>query len=303
MRVMITGGSGLIGQALSKSLLADGHEVVIVSRDPKAHQRLPKGAEAIGWKHQTLDEFMEGVDAIVNLAGASIAGESPTQMRWTPKRKYSILDSRIQAGEKISQALEALDQKPKALIQSSAIGYYGPQADDIIDESHPNGDDFLAVVCQNWENSTRAVEALGVRRAIIRTGLVFSGEGGIFPLLKLPFSLFVGGPLGDGGQYLSWIHIDDMVDAIRFLIEDGEAQGVFNLTAPNPVTNNAFARVMGEVMRKPAALRVPAFAVKFALGEAATLALDGQRVMPERLIESGFNFRYETLETALSSLL
>jgi uncharacterized protein (TIGR01777 family) len=302
MRVIISGGSGLIGRELTKSLVVDNHEVLIISRYPKAVKNVPSSVKAIGWDEVTLAESLESADAVVNLAGASIAGESPLKMRWTPKRKIQILESRLNSGKIIVEALKATHKKPKVLIQSSAVGFYGPLADELVDENTPNGDDFLANVCREWEDSTKPVESLGVRRVIIRTGLVFSEQGGILPLLKLPFSLFIGGPLGNGKQYLSWIHMDDVVNGIRFLMDNEGAQGIFNFSSPNPINNKDFSIMLGKAMKRPSLLPVPSFVMKLALGEAATLALDGQRVMPKRLLEAGYNFKYKTVEEGLAAL-
>ena len=303
MRVLITGGSGLIGRALTENLVLDNHEVVIVSRTPETIMNLPSGVKAIGWDKKTLVKHMEDADAVVNLAGASIAGESPLKMRWTPKRRHRILQSRVDAGKILSEAIKTVNKKPEVLIQSSAVGYYGPLSDELVDENFPSGNDFLANVSQAWEDSTKSVESLGVRRVITRTGLVFSPQGGIFPLFKLPFSLFIGGRVGHGRQYLSWIHITDLVNAYRFLIDNEGSQGIYNMCSPDPVSNADFANTLGKAMRRPTLFPVPAFALKLALGEASTLALDGQRVMPKRLLEAGYTFEYKTLVPALSSLL
>ena len=306
MSVIISGGSGLIGSALAENLLADKHEVIILSRNPQKANTLPKGVKIVAWDGESANgwgELVEGADAIVNLAGASIAGENPLKMRWTAKRKSAILRSRINAGKAISEAIKSAQSKPVLLIQASAVGFYGPLDDEYVDEITPVGDDFLADVCKEWEASTKEVEALGVRRAVIRTGLVFSTKGGVFPLLLLPFKFFVGGTLGKGNQYLSWIHVNDVVAAIRFLIDEGKTQGVYNLAAPNPVTNNVFGKTLGRVIKKPSSLSLPAMAMKLALGEASTLVLDGQRVIPKRLLDAGFSFEYPNLDGALSDLL
>ena len=303
MKVIITGGSGLIGQALTNSLISDQYEVVIVSRSPQSIENLPPGVEAVGWQSSALSEALEGAHAVVNLAGANIAGEIPFKMRWTEQRKKQILDSRVMVGKMLSEAIQATKNKPKVLIQSSAVGIYGPLGDECVDETTPDGTDFLAQVGRQWEDSTRSVESMGVRRVIIRTGLVFSERDGIFSLLKLPFSLFAGGPVGSGRQYFSWIHMEDEVNAIRFLIENQAASGVFNLSAPNPVSNKQFGRTLSKVMRRPFFFPVPSFILKLLLGEVATLALDGQRVLPTRLLEAGFRFKYEQLEDALKALL
>jgi uncharacterized protein len=303
MNVIITGGSGLIGQALTKNLVADGHNVVIVSRNPEAIEDLPLGAEAVGWKSTNFTQSLEGSDAVVNLAGANIAGEIPFKMRWTPERKQQIVESRVKAGKALTAAIKTAENKPKVLVQSSAVGIYGPMKDELVDENYPDGNDFLAQVGREWEDSTQMVESIGVRWVIIRTGLVLSDQGGIFPLLKFPFTLFAGGPIGSGRQYLPWIHMEDEVNAIRFLIENQAARGVFNLSAPNPVTSKAFGKALGKAMKRPSILPAPEFALKLMLGEVSTLALDGQRVVPTRLQEAGFNFKYDHLAGALDALL
>jgi uncharacterized protein (TIGR01777 family) len=306
MRVLISGGSGMIGRALTESLTADGHEVIILSRKPEKVQGFPQNVKIIAWDGVTGEgwsEWVEGADAIVNLAGSSIAGENPLKMRWTSKRKSLILRSRLNAGRAISEAITNAQRKPGVLIQSSAIGAYGPGGNDRLTEDSPEGDDFLADVCRQWEASTRDVEDLGVRRVVIRTGLVFNSKKGIFPLLKLPFTFFVGGPLGDGKQYMSWISTHDVVAAIRFLIDSDRASGVYNLTAPHPVTNNEFSKTLGRIMKRPSAIRMPAWVMQLALGEVSTLALDSQQVLPERLMEEGFTFELPTLEIALTDLL
>ena len=189
------------------------------------------------------------------------------------------------------------------VIQSSAVGYYGPHADELIDESFPAADDFLASVCVDWEAATAAVEEHGVRRVVIRTGLVFTPQGGIFTRLQLPFTLFVGGPMGSGNQYYSWIHMSDYIAALRLLIDDHGTSGAFNMTAPNPVTSRQFAKTMGKVMGRPSLMPVPGFAMKAALGEVSMTALEGQRVIPKRLQDLGYSFKYPQLEEALLEIV
>jgi len=306
MKAVITGGSGLIGQALTKELTKNGYEVVILSRNPERTGAKLADAEVVHWDGRTQGDWVKhvnGADAVINLAGASIAGDNVLKMRWTAKRKTQIHRSRMDAGKAITEAIQSVENKPGILVQSSAVGIYGPLDDEIVDENHPLPDDYLANVCRDWENSTKGVEDMGIRRVVIRTGLVFSKEGGIFPLLRLPFSLFVGGPLGSGKQYVSWIHIDDAAGAIRHLIKQDHAAGTYNLTSPGPVSNKTFSQEMGKSMRRPALLPVPSFTMKIALGEVSTLALDGQRVVPARLIKSGYKFKHETLNEALRNLL
>ena len=299
MKVLIPGGTGLIGTALTKSLLADGHEVVILSRSPEKY-KVPPGARVVKWDAKTPDGWaaeLDGADAIVNLAGASL------DKRWTDAYKKIAWDSRVDAGKAVTAAIEQVANKPAVLIQSSAIGYYGPQDDRPISEDAPAANDFLAKVCVAWEDSTKAVEDMGVRRVIIRTGVVLSTDGGALPKMVTPMKLFAGGPLGSGKQVMSWIHIDDEVKAIRALIDDESASGVYNLTAPNPHTNSEFMKTMGKVLGRPAFMPAPSFAIKLMFGEMSTVVLDGQRVLPKHLQEQGYNFEYAQLEPALADLL
>lgn len=309
MRVIITGGTGLIGRALTNSLAADGHEVIILSRTLDRATKLPKGARAVQWDGRTAsgwDSLADGADAIVNLAGESIAGESlfPILLRrWSSKRKRAILHSRLNAGQAVVQAIEAAAKKPRVLIQSSAVGYYGTLNTDELTEEAPYANDFLARTCFDWEMSTSHAEVLGVRRAVIRSGLVFSARGGILPVMILPFKFFAGGRLGSGRQWTSWIHIDDEIGAIRFLIDNPNARGAFNLTAPHPLTNAEFSKIIGRVMRRPSFLPAPGFALKLALGEKSSLVLEGQRPLPKRLLQMGFTFKFPEAEAALRDLL
>jgi uncharacterized protein (TIGR01777 family) len=301
MRIIITGGTGLIGRALTDDLAQDGHQVIILTRSPGRDIALPDGVCFEGWDARTAEgwgSLAEGVDAIINLAGESIAAG-----RWTDARKHRILESRVNAGHAVVQAVQAARDKPRVVIQSSAVGYYGPCGDQEIDEDASPGNDFLAQTAIKWEASTTAVEDVGVRRAIVRTGVVLSPDGGALPRLMLPFKFFAGGSLGDGRQWFPWIHIADEVAAIRFLIENQEASGAFNLTAPNPFTNADFGQVLGKVLGKPALMPAPAFAMRLAFGEMATVLLDGQRAIPRRLLDLGFDFSFPEAESALRDLL
>jgi uncharacterized protein (TIGR01777 family) len=306
MRVIITGGSGFIGSALTELLTNRGHEVVILSRTPGRVDDLPENARAVGWDARTADGWGHLVDrdtAIVNLAGASLAGEGFLPSRWTHERRQIIRRSRLDVGQAVVAAVEMAETTPRVVIQSSAIGYYGTQGDERLTESTPPGDDFLAQVCVDWEASTALVEAEGVRRAIIRSGIVLSPESGALQRLLLPYRLFVGGPFGSGDQWYSWIHLEDEVRAIAFLIESESAHGAFNLTAPNPVTNATFGMLLGKVLNRPHWFPVPEFAMRTAFGEVAQTVVEGQRVIPTKLLEHGFQFRFERLEAALRDLL
>ena len=301
MRVIITGGTGLIGQALAESLAADGHEVISLSRNPDKAGGLPQGARAVKWDGRSAQgwgQLAEGADAIVNLAGESIAAG-----RWSEARKQAILQSRVEAGQAVVDAVKAATRKPRVVVQSSAVGFYGPRGSEKIAEDTSAGHDFLASVCQAWEASTAAVEPLGVRRVIIRTGVVLAKKGGALPQMMLPFKLFIGGPLGSGRQGLPWIHLADEVAAIRFLIDQPTASGVFNLSAPNPVSNAQFGRVLGKVLGRPAFMPTPGLAMKMLFGEMSTLLLDGQFEIPQRLQQLGFTFRFADAAAALRDVL
>lgn len=305
MRIIITGGTGLIGGKLVESLTAEQHEVLVLSRNPEKYT-FPTGARGVKWNGRTPEgwgHLVNETDAIINLAGENISGTGFLPSRWTPERKRRIRDSRSHAGQAIVAAIEAATHKPSILIQSSAVGYYGSSGDEILTEDAPAGNDFLAGVCTDWEQSTQAVESMGVRRAVIRTGVVLSMEGGALPITVLPFRLFAGGPLGSGRQWWPWIHIEDEVRAIRFLLENEAANGLFNLSAPNPLTNRAFGKVIGQVLQRPSLIPAPAFALKLALGEVSTIVLDGQRAVPQRLEEAGFIFRFPDAKSALNNLL
>lgn len=305
MRVIITGGTGLIGRALANSLAQDKHEVVILSRNKNRAAGLASGVQVVEWDAKTAQGWgalADGAGAIINLAGESIAGEGFPPSRWTDERKKRIRDSRMSAGKAVLEAITAAQNKPAVLIQSSAVGYYGVHGDDDITEESPAGNDFLAGVCKDWEAVTASVEQMGVRRVVIRTGILFSTKGGVLPQLSLPFKLFVGGPIGSGRQQMPWIHIDDEVAAIRYLIDTPTTSGAFNLSAPEPLSNAALARVMGRVLGRPSFFLTPGFIFKIAFGELSTLLLDGQRAVPKRLQQVGFKFQYPQAEAALRDI-
>jgi uncharacterized protein (TIGR01777 family) len=301
MRVVITGGTGLIGRQLAASLHEDQHEVIVLSRNPNQPAKLPAsvrverwdGRSAAGW-----GRWADGADAIVNLAGAGIADS-----RWSDERKREIVASRVDAGKAVVEAVQAASVKPAVVIQSSAVGYYGSRGSETLTKESQPGNDFLAGVCIDWEKSTEAVEALGVRRAVIRTGIVLSAEGGALPKMLLPFKFFAGGKLGSGQQYFPWIHMADEVGAIRFLIDNAQASGPFNLAAPNPPTNADFVKAVGEAMGRPSVMPAPGFALKAAFGEMSTVLLDGQRAEPQRLLALGYRFRFTDPVAALKDVL
>jgi uncharacterized protein (TIGR01777 family) len=301
MSIIITGGTGLIGRALVKNLTQTGHQVIVLTRNPSTAATLPPGARAVAWDAATSagwGHLANGAEAIINLAGESI-GPS----RWSDERKRRIRESRLRAGAAVVQAVRTAENKPGVVIQASAVGYYGPHGAELVTEGAPSGADFLSSVCRDWEASTQEVETANVRRVLLRTGIVLSPEGGVLPLFLLPFRFFVGGPLGSGNQWLPWIHMADEVGAIRFLMETPAASGAFNLCSPNPQTMKDFTATIGKVLGRPSYLPAPSFALKLALGEVSTLVLDGQRQVPQRLLEAGYRFHYSESKAALQDLL
>lgn len=300
MKVIIAGGTGLIGRALTMNLLENGHQVTVLSRSTQTPRDFPAGAQLVRWDGRSAEgwgSLVNDADALVNLAGENLSSG-----RWTAKRKQSILTSRVNAGKAIVQALLLAKKLPAVLVQASGVGHYGVKNLALLDENTALGSDFLASISKEWEDSTQPVEKLGVRRVIIRSGVVLSRNGGALGLMLLPFRLFVGGPLGKGDQWLSWVHIDDEVRAIRFLIENQAAQGAFNLCA-QPVTNTQFARAAGKVLHRPAFIRVPAFVLRLVLGEMSTMVLEGQRASSKKLSDLGFRFHFTDIDTALTDLV
>lgn len=306
MKIIITGGSGLLGRSLTDSFTKDGHEVIILSRSPERVQNLPEKARAVKWDGKTTaswGELVDGAGAIINLAGEGITGNSFLPKRWTKKRMTAIRQSRLDAGKAVIRAVEKARVKPTVMIQSAAVGYYGVNNDAPATEDTPPADDFAALVVVDWENSTKAVEEMGVRRVVTRIGLPLTSKGGIFPRLALPFKLFAGGPIGSGKQFFSWIHIQDYIKAIHFLLENENARGVYNLTSPQPVTMKEFAHVLGWVMKRPAFFPVPAILMYLAFGKVAEIIVGGQNALPDRLQEAGFSFEFPDLEAALRNIL
>ncbi len=307
MRYIITGGSGVIGRRLTDSLVADGHDVIILSRNPGEHQ-LPAGAQGVKWDAVTSagwGHLADGAFAIINLAGESIGGSTviPLPGTWSDERKKRIEESRLHAGQAVVAAVESATIKPQVVFQMSGIDYY-PSGDQTMTEESGRGPQFLAdVVADYWEPSTAAVEALGVRRVVARTAPLLSLDTGPLPASLLQFKLFAGGRLGSGRQWFSWIHAEDAVRAIRFLTDTEAARGIYNVAAPNPVTNEQFTRILGRVMGRPSILPVPEFALKLLLGEVAALVLEGRPVSVKKLAALGFDFRFPTLEAALLDLL
>jgi uncharacterized protein (TIGR01777 family) len=300
MKYLLIGGSGLIGSALATSLREVGHTPIILSRNPGQRLRLPEGIQLTKWDGRTPEgwgNLVEGTDVVVNLAGENLSAG-----RWSSERKRAIVSSRVNAGAAITKAIQQAHHKPRAVIQISGAGAYGTSLDNNFNETDPYGSDFLASVTRVWEGSTQPVEALGVRRVILRTGVVLNLQGGAFPRLVMPFKFFAGGPLGSGSQWLSWVHLTDAVRAIRFASEDHRMKGVFNLSA-EPVTNRQFATQLGKIMHRPSLLPLPAFILRLLLGEMSTIVLEGQRISSKRLLQQGFQFQFPEIMSAFSDLL
>ena len=299
MKILISGGTGLIGKALIKNLINTGDQVLVLTRS-KDGQEDSDSKKYIEWdarSSEPLIPFLKDINAVINLAGDNIGNGN-----WTKAKKERIISSRVQAGNALSKAIIDSGDKPDVFIQASAVGYYGSSLDETFDESSPNGKGFQADVAQKWENSSGVLDAVGIRRVIIRMGIVLDAKSGALPLMVLPFKLFAGGPLGSGRQYVSWIHLQDDVRAIDFVMRNPKLSGAVNLTAPTSYPNKDFGKVVGKVMRRPYWFPVPAFGLKLVLGEKSELVLDGQNVYPRKLLEHGFQFKYPDLESALRSI-
>ena len=295
MRIAVTGSTGLIGSALVRSLLDDGHQVVrLVRRTPTERA---DGSVEVRWNprlRQIDRNRLDGLDAVVNLAGAGVGDR-----RWTPRYKREIHDSRVLGTSTLAEALAGRQNPPKVLVNGSAVGYYGQTGSSVIDESAPAGGDFLARVCVEWEESAAPAVAAGIRVAYARTGLVVGSGGGAWGKLFPLFRLGLGGRLGNGRQYWSYISLRDEVAALRHIIDTEELSGPVNLTAPVPVTNAEVTAAMGKVLHRPTLFAVPEFALKAALGEMAVEVVGSHRVVPGRLLDTGFEFTDTTIEQAV----
>ncbi|HYZ00571.1 MAG TPA: TIGR01777 family oxidoreductase [Candidatus Binatia bacterium] len=305
MRVVVAGGTGYIGTHLVRGLANAGHDAVVLTRRrPSDVGGLPGGAEAVQWDPATPDrplvQALTGADAVVNLAGTNI-GTAP----WTRGRRTSLLESRLRATKTLVDALADVDpsRRPGALANASGIDYYGDRGEEAVAEPAEPGTSFLATVCRLWEAEARTAEPLGVRVATLRTGLVLAQGALSLRMLALPFRLFVGGPLGSGRQWVSWIHVDDVVGLYRLAIEDAGIAGVMNMVAPNPCRNEELAAEVGRVLGRPARLRTPEPLLRLALGGMADLVLHGRRAVPEVATARGYEYRYPALDAALEDAL
>jgi uncharacterized protein (TIGR01777 family) len=293
VRIVIAGGTGLLGTALVRELTRDGVAVTVLTRRPRQPQQVrwdPYGSAATEWAHA-----IEGADAVVNLVGASI------NRRWTPAYKRELWDSRVRATRTLVAAMKSLRHVPPVFVSGSAVGIYGDRGDEAVVEQTPPGSDFLATLAAQWENEALAARP-ATRVVVVRSGIVLDRYAGALPRMALPFRLFVGGRLGSGDQYISWIHRNDWTGLVRWALANQTVTGPINATTPNPVTNLEFARTLGRVLRRPAIVPAPEFALRLALGEMADVVLGGQRVLPAKAQSLGFAFKYPALEEALRAI-
>ncbi len=296
MKVLITGASGLIGTALQRSFREKGYEMLLASRSE------PRDDHHIQWdteKGFSTPELLEGIDAVVHLAGESVSG-----LRWTEDKKKAIRDSRVLGTRSVVDAISRLKERPRVLVSASAVGFYGERSDEELTESSAAGDEFLSAVAKEWESEARRAEDAGIRTVLLRNGIVLSKDGGALGTMLLPFKMGVGGVVGSGKQWMSWISLDDVVAIINFAIENENLRGAVNAVSPNPVTNYEFTKALGDVLYRPTILPLPEFAVSMVFGEMGdALLLASTKVLPKRLLDAGFEFAYPDLKLAIESAI
>ena len=306
MRVFFTGATGLVGRRIVRRLDERGDQAVVLSRHA-AHARdlFGDNATVVEGDPMRQGDWMKAVadcDAVIHLAGENVFAR-----RWNADFKKLLHDSRILSTQHVVEALRRqpmrADGQAKALVNASAIGYYGPQGDEELAEESEPGSDFLAQLCIEWEQTARAAESSGVRVAFVRVGVVLDKEGGALAKLLTPFRLFAGGPVGSGRQWMSWIHFDDLVNLFLFVVDNAQARGALNGTAPNPVTNREFSKALGRVLHRPSFVWTPQFALRVVLGEVADIVATGQRVLPKRALDLGYSFQHPMLDAALAHIL
>lgn len=306
MRVFVTGGTGLVGGVLVQRLRERGDAVTVLTRRPeRAQQTWGREISVVAGDPMQSGPWMDVVgecDAVVNLAGEGIFNH-----RWWTAFKQTLRDSRIKSAENVVAALakqsRRADASSKVLVNASAIGYYGPHGDEELDETAPAGADFLAKLCIDWERAALAAEQHGIRVVLLRTGVVLAREGGALPQMLTPFKMFVGGPVGSGRQVMSWIHIEDLVGEILFALDHAQIAGPVNGTAPHPVTNREFSKALGRVLHRPSFMKMPGFMMRVMLGEVAGVVTTGQRVLPRKALDAGYQFRFAEVDTALRDIL
>ena len=308
MRIVIAGGSGFLGSPLAETYAEESHDVRVLTRGlPPGESRHESGTGVpgitrVGWQPDGQSgpwaAALDGADAVINLAGASIGDK-----RWTPQRKAELRDSRILPTRSLAAAIAAAQTAPGIFISASGVGYYGTSTDgDTKTEASPPGADFLAHLCEDWEAEARKAAREGMRLVTVRSGLVLERSGGALPKMMRPFRFFAGGRIGSGRQYMSWIHRLDWIEMVRWIVQTPEASGPFNLTAPHPVTNREFARALGRSLKRPALLPTPTFALRIGLGEFANYVVTGQRVLPAQAQKLKYHFRYPELDIAFRGI-
>ena len=296
MKIAITGGTGFVGQALTQELLEHQHEVMILTRNPDKYTNRP-GVTYVKWLSDGAkpETDLEGIHAFINLAGESI-----NSGRWTDERKKRIINSRIHSTQEVMTILKALNEKPSCLINASAIGYYpSSKTNTYTEASRETADNFLGETVQIWEKEASKAKQLGMRVAYARFGIILGKDEGALPRIALPYKMFVGGTVGSGEQWMSWIHIKDIARAVHFITETEAISGPVNMTAPSPVTMKEFGKTLSEVLGRPHWIPVPSLALKIAMGEMSAIVLEGQKVLPSLLSEHGFQFEYPELKSAL----
>ncbi len=297
MRIFITGGTGLIGRRLCKALLAEGHELTVLSRNPASVPvKCGAGVHALA----SLAEWHPALsfDAVINLAGEPIIDK-----RWSAQRKQVLWDSRVTLTEELVRRIAAAEHKPSVLLSGSAVGYYGNGGDRMLDEAADTGEGFAAELCKAWEDAARIAEKLGVRVCLLRTAPVLSNDGGMLARMLPPFKLGLGARLGNGKQWMSWVHIEDYAAMVLRLLHDEQTHGPYNMAAPNPVTNAEFTATLAAVQRRPAFFVAPAALLKLAMGESASLLLEGQRALPRKMEAAHQRFAFPTLAEALRDIV
>jgi uncharacterized protein len=296
MRILITGASGLIGTALQKSFKEKGYEMLLASRsEPKAEDEIQWDADT-GFAEDDLPR-LEGLDAAIHLAGESISA-----LRWTDEKKKAIRDSRVHGTRTMIETFARLEKKPKVFISASAIGFYGDRGDDEMTETSSAGDTFLSEVSKEWESESRRAEDMGIRTVLLRNGIVLSKNGGALATMMTPFKLGVGGVVGSGKQWMSWVSLEDVVGIVNYALENENLRGAVNVASPNPVTNEEFTKTLGEVLYRPTFLPLPEFAVNLVFGEMGdALLIDSTKVMPKRLLDAGYKFKYPEIKPALEN--
>lgn len=293
MKILITGATGLIGSRLQASLSAAGHELLLASR------KSPKSESYVQWDIKegfAEPEKLEGIDAVIHLAGENLNG------RWTDEKKKKIRESRVLGTRNIVDAISRLKERPRVLVSASAIGFYGDRGDEIMTETSPPGKGFLPEICREWEAEARRAEDAGIRTVLLRAGIVLSKDGGALGAMLMPFKFGLGGVVGSGKQWMSWISLEDHAAIVRYVLENETIRGAVNSVSPNPVTNEQFTKTIGEVLYRPTFIPVPEFAVHLAFGEMGdTLLLDSIRAVPKRLDDAGFEFKFPDLKKALEN--